>query len=82
MLYEVITPLLSGGVMMEQAVIVDALRTPMGRARQGIFRQVRAEALSGHLIRITSYNVCYTKLLRSLSSKFVVSHPNCSKFAL
>ncbi|WP_409423149.1 acetyl-CoA C-acyltransferase FadA [Pseudaeromonas sp. ZJS20] len=36
---------------MQQAVIVDALRTPMGRARQGIFRQVRAEALSGHLMQ-------------------------------
>ena len=33
------------------AVIVDAVRTPMGRSRQGMFRFVRAENLSAHLIR-------------------------------
>jgi acetyl-CoA acyltransferase len=32
------------------AVIVDALRTPMGRSKGGIFRQVRAEDLSAHLV--------------------------------
>jgi len=37
--------------MMQQAVIIDALRTPMGRARQGLFRHVRAEALSAHLMQ-------------------------------
>jgi acetyl-CoA acyltransferase len=36
---------------MNQAVIVDAVRTPMGRSKNGVFRNVRAENLSGHLIR-------------------------------
>jgi len=35
---------------MKQAVIVDAVRTPMGRSKGGAFRQVRAENLSAHLI--------------------------------
>ncbi|CAM3523124.1 acetyl-CoA C-acyltransferase FadA [Parendozoicomonas haliclonae] len=33
------------------AVIVDAVRTPMGRSRNGMFRNVRAEKLSAELIR-------------------------------
>lgn len=36
---------------MENVVIVDAVRTPMGRSKGGIFRQVRAEDLSAHLMR-------------------------------
>lgn len=32
-------------------VIVDAVRTPMGKSRNGQFRNVRAEELSAHLIR-------------------------------
>lgn len=36
---------------MEQVVIVDAIRTPMGRSKGGAFRQVRAEDLSAHLMR-------------------------------
>ncbi|WP_042861494.1 acetyl-CoA C-acyltransferase FadA [Dickeya sp. NCPPB 3274] len=36
---------------MENAVIVDAVRTPMGRSKGGAFRQVRAETLSAHLMR-------------------------------
>ncbi|MEC5344808.1 acetyl-CoA C-acyltransferase FadA [Brenneria populi] len=36
---------------MEDVVIVDAVRTPMGRSKGGVFRQVRAEALSAHLMR-------------------------------
>ncbi|ACS87502.1 acetyl-CoA C-acyltransferase FadA [Musicola paradisiaca] len=36
---------------MEHAVIVDAIRTPMGRSKGGAFRQVRAETLSAHLMR-------------------------------
>ncbi|MFC3396850.1 acetyl-CoA C-acyltransferase FadA [Brenneria rubrifaciens] len=36
---------------MENAVIVDAVRTPMGRSKRGAFRQVRAEDLSAHLMR-------------------------------
>ncbi len=33
------------------AVIIDAIRTPMGRSRQGMFRYVRAEQLSAHLMQ-------------------------------
>ncbi|MCV9879081.1 acetyl-CoA C-acyltransferase FadA [Brenneria izbisi] len=36
---------------MENVVVVDAIRTPMGRAKGGAFRQVRAEELSAHLMR-------------------------------
>lgn len=36
---------------MENVVIVDAVRTPMGRSRGGAFRQTRAEDLSAHLMR-------------------------------
>ena len=36
---------------MEQVVIVDAIRTPMGRSNGGAFRNVRAEDLSAHLMR-------------------------------
>jgi acetyl-CoA acyltransferase len=31
-------------------VVVDAIRTPMGRSKAGAFRNVRAEALSAHLM--------------------------------
>ncbi|HVT34834.1 MAG TPA: acetyl-CoA C-acyltransferase FadA [Nevskiaceae bacterium] len=36
---------------MTDVVIVDAIRTPMGRSKGGAFRNVRAEDLSAHLIR-------------------------------
>ena len=36
---------------MQQAVVVDAVRTPMGRSRGGAFRNVRAEDLSVALVR-------------------------------
>ena len=36
---------------MDQVVIVDAIRTPMGRSKGGAFRNVRAEDLSAHLMR-------------------------------
>jgi len=36
---------------MEKVVIVDAIRTPMGRSKQGIFRHIRAEDLSAHLMQ-------------------------------
>ena len=36
---------------MENVVIIDAARTPMGRSKGGAFRQVRAEDLSAHLMR-------------------------------
>ena len=37
--------------MTTDVVIVDAIRTPMGRSRGGVFRNVRAEALSAHLMK-------------------------------
>jgi acetyl-CoA acyltransferase len=37
--------------MTTDVVIVDAIRTPMGRSKGGNFRNVRAEDLSAHLIR-------------------------------
>ncbi len=36
---------------MENVVIIDAVRTPMGRSKNGAFRQVRAEDLSAHIMR-------------------------------
>ncbi|MFU9137489.1 acetyl-CoA C-acyltransferase FadA [Erwinia tasmaniensis] len=36
---------------MEKVVIVDAIRTPMGRSKGGAYRLVRAEDLSAHLMR-------------------------------
>ncbi|WP_075183451.1 acetyl-CoA C-acyltransferase FadA [Pantoea sp. 1.19] len=36
---------------MENVVIVDAIRTPMGRSKGGAFRHVRAEDLSAHVMR-------------------------------
>lgn len=35
---------------MKDVVIVDAIRTPMGRSKGGVFRNVRAETLSAHLM--------------------------------
>jgi len=36
---------------MTEVVIVDAVRTPMGRSKGGVFRHVRAEVLSAELIK-------------------------------
>ncbi len=36
---------------MTDVVIVDAIRTPMGRSKGGAFRNVRAEVLSAHLMK-------------------------------
>lgn len=36
---------------MTEVVIVDAVRTPMGRSKAGVFRNVRAEKLSAEVIR-------------------------------
>ncbi|AOW76842.1 3-ketoacyl-CoA thiolase [Colwellia sp. PAMC 20917] len=36
---------------MKEVVIVDCIRTPMGRSRAGVFRNVRAEGLSAHLMQ-------------------------------
>ena len=35
---------------MKHAVIVDCIRTPMGRSKAGIFRNVRAEQLSAYVM--------------------------------
>ncbi len=35
---------------MKNVVIVDAIRTPMGRSKNGVFRHVRADDLSAHLM--------------------------------
>jgi acetyl-CoA acyltransferase len=35
---------------MQEAVVIDAVRTPMGRSKGGMFRQVRAETLSAAMI--------------------------------
>nr|WP_200870118.1 acetyl-CoA C-acyltransferase FadA [Catenovulum agarivorans] len=35
---------------MQEVVIIDAIRTPMGRSKGGIFRNVRAEDLSAHVM--------------------------------
>ena len=35
---------------MKNVVIVDAIRTPMGRSKNGVFRHVRADDLSSHLM--------------------------------
>ena len=36
---------------MKEVVIVDAVRTPMGKSKGGTFRNTRAENLSAHLIK-------------------------------
>ena len=36
---------------MTEVVIVDALRSPMGRSKAGVFRNVRAETLSAELVK-------------------------------
>jgi acetyl-CoA acyltransferase len=35
---------------MKEVVVVDCIRTPMGRSKNGIYRNVRAETLSAHLM--------------------------------
>lgn len=35
---------------MENVVIIDGIRTPMGRSKGGVFRHIRAEDLSAHLM--------------------------------
>jgi acetyl-CoA acyltransferase len=37
--------------MNDDIVIVDCIRTPMGKAKQGVFRHTRAETLSAHLMQ-------------------------------
>lgn len=35
---------------MKEVVIIDGIRTPMGRSKGGVFRNVRAETMSAHLM--------------------------------
>ncbi|HBY38936.1 acetyl-CoA acyltransferase [Marisediminitalea aggregata] len=35
---------------MKEVVVIDCIRTPMGRSKGGVFRNVRAETLSAHLM--------------------------------
>ncbi len=37
--------------MIKEAVIVDCIRTPMGRSKGGVYRNIRAEDLSAHLMQ-------------------------------
>jgi len=41
----------SGDIKMKDVVVVDAIRTPMGRSKGGMFRNTRAEVLSARLIQ-------------------------------
>lgn len=36
---------------MTKAVIIDFVRTPMGKSKNGVFRNIRADKLSAHLIK-------------------------------
>lgn len=36
---------------MKEVVIIDCIRTPMGRSKDGVFRHIRAETLSAHLMK-------------------------------
>ncbi len=36
---------------MKEVVVIDCIRTPMGRSKAGVFRNTRAEALSAHLMQ-------------------------------
>ncbi|MCL2915522.1 acetyl-CoA C-acyltransferase FadA [Shewanella corallii] len=36
---------------MKEAVIIDAVRTPMGRSKNGVFRNIRAEVMSAHTMQ-------------------------------
>jgi len=38
------------GIQDRDAVIIDCIRTPMGRSKDGVFRNVRAEDMSAHLV--------------------------------
>ncbi|MCG7532920.1 acetyl-CoA C-acyltransferase FadA [Psychrobium sp. MM17-31] len=36
---------------MKDVVVIDCIRTPMGRSKNGVFRNIRAEELSAHLMK-------------------------------
>ncbi|UJF19943.1 acetyl-CoA C-acyltransferase FadA [Vibrio sp. SS-MA-C1-2] len=36
---------------MKNVVIIDAIRTPMGRSKNGVYRHIRADTLSAHLMK-------------------------------
>ena len=56
------------GLVSEQEVDVSLKRLMMARMKLGMFdpmERVPWSSLSADTVRITSYNVCYTKLLRA-----------------
>ena len=52
--------------------VITLLPENLGRLRREEAVQVIAEGRPATQIRITSYNVCYTKLLRTPTGKFTV----------
>lgn len=46
----IVTLLLHSEVYMEKVMIIDGLRTSMGRSKNGIFRHVRADTLSAEVM--------------------------------
>ena len=44
--------------------------TTISKKYQGIFQIDKSKSIAENIIRITSYNVCYTKLLRALKTIF------------
>ena len=69
MLYEVITLLVAHPLQLAGAALDGALDGVLGHVgRQGLVHR-QAQARVGRR-RITSYNVCYTKLLRIRFQKF------------
>lgn len=62
---------------MEKVVIVDAIRTPMGRSKGGAFRNVRAEDLSAHLMRsLLARNPALDPLRSTIFTGAVYSKPS------
>ncbi|SPZ21364.1 3-ketoacyl-CoA thiolase [Providencia rettgeri] len=64
---------------MENVVIIDGIRTPMGRSKGGVFRHVRAEDLSAHLMNAI-LNVIQTQVTKNwMTSSGVVFSKHWSK---
>ena len=54
---------------MQEAVIVDAVRTPMAKSKNGMFRNRRADDISGDLcdLYLGEILICQQKKLKMLS---------------
>ena len=61
---------LGTGTTAKDVVVVDCIRTPMGRSKGGVYRNVRAESLSAHLM---SKLLTFLLLVRNLRSDFTLS---------